>query len=1414
MPFHTSRANFPVHNNNAHATFRGALPAFRVTTWNCRSIWTVSDNTRRKKLSFLKSLASRCDVVCLQGTHISSGREHTFRSTFPDHHVYFCNKSRSSGGTLIMLQKSSPLALGSEFEFITGADMCPLHAGQTCSLRITNQAFRMHLWNMYLDPYSQCIRKQQIDDVAARISPAPHLVIAGDFNFTELPTDRTRLRPAATLPRAEPGVCTAWSRLMDKACIFEVEQNFPTYVSRAGDVTSRLDRAYTNTCTADAMTRDIFIELPSYREWISDHRPLCFSSIPKPQSNRSRIPQWVHQHPSFSRLVHGHFYADPRYDSPDPWARLDLLRESFWHAYRSPKRKCTASILTAEDRISVLCALYKEMNSHARTERVNYYLSLVPDARECIYLELTGHGLHWHFDRRAFDTVLNGAVQSDNSDEIAFLHTIGRNDPRFDSQKEHALKKLKRRRPANSCGLSSLLDPATNELTSDPPTVALLTRRYWQSVWDPPQTDETDLRFFVDDADIPGVPENFDWNISVEMVQNAVLNNKSSAPGPDGVPFSCYKCVDQISTSVLHFAITDLMSANPHPVPPDITLLNLIFIPKKPSAHHNGQPVYEPSGLRPISISHCCVRLISSVFRAQLDSICQQVVPDYQSGFISGRKINDAVTSVLDEFYSAVYDKTQLFNVLIDFKNAFSSVSHRFLVHTLRRLGFPPAWEFLLESFLLPGSHVFHFAGRVFDHARIRSGARQGDPCSPLLFILALHMFCHKLRHVPGLRIQAFADDLILIFRHQSRAWLTSVIRLFDRFHTASGLAVNLTKSVLLHSAPVTGAVAASFHNTHWGPLLSNSPPHTKYLGVPYGRTCSAGDVFANAVAKLRAELLHWRCCKTVYTERVTICNIFIVPILSYLGCFYLIPKALAKSLQSSLALFVQRFWYMPSQAQTLTAELLNIPAFHDIRTINIAAALRRTWDLPPNVLGADRRDFHPMSPSAHALAARMEWRDTVDPLDFEHWKAALPESISADPKRHQKAATACLRTSRAVRLLPENETWLFQRFLRWDLVDTAPSAFLVNIHALTDVRHRVTFLKIALNAVPTKLRTRHWIPHDSLACVFCGAMPDCVSHWPACDVLRDLADDVGATLSSDVLWLQLVPDIKSRAFICSVARICTDVNCSSYSFPRDRRSRIDMVQAWMAFYTSATPAKTPRPPRVLQYPDVTHATPPFVFHNNQYHQVLGYDSNAGGGGLVYVSDRSSTPVWVSPDRLYTSHTQRKIHAFCDGSCLNRRGGIGVTIVGLSFRPIDIALPVNPENFPFLDTDDATNNISEFCAVYALLRFLISAAPEISIPVYIFLDSRHVLRSLLGKDRGRRLVHVRWACEELYREARSCLRLYLFHIFAHAGHYFNERADQLASRALAGESFVNDHHPPYGLASAVRASQPLHYVDP
>lgn len=245
---------------------------------------------------------------------------------------------------------------------------------------------------------------------------------------------------------------------------------------------------------------------------------------------------------------------------------------------------------------------------------------------------------------------------------------------------------------------------------------------------------------------------------------------------------------------------------------------------------------------RPISLIHSFAKLFTKVLARRLAPHMNELVKPNKSAFIRSRLIHENFKAV--QLTAKFLNRRKVPSSLlkIDIAKAFDSVNWVFLLDLLQHLGFSRRWvnwiSIILSSastkVILKGS-----PGRRICHAR---GLRQGDPLSPLLFVLVMEVLNALFRLADGrgllkvlhplLRERAFmyADDVV-IFTSPDQQDLALIRAILDIFAGASGLKTNLNKCLI---SPIQCDLDATVA------LLSHFPGKVdpfsiKYLGIPLG---------------------------------------------------------------------------------------------------------------------------------------------------------------------------------------------------------------------------------------------------------------------------------------------------------------------------------------------------------------------------------------------------------------------------------------------------------------------------------------------------------------------------------------------------------------------------------------------------
>jgi hypothetical protein len=302
-------------------------------------------------------------------------------------------------------------------------------------------------------------------------------------------------------------------------------------------------------------------------------------------------------------------------------------------------------------------------------------------------------------------------------------------------------------------------------------------------------------------VDLDGLEAHFS-EAEVIAAIHAMPSNKS--PGPDGFTWDFYRyCWPSIKTDVM--AAMHAVWLGQDQGFEGLNAALLVLLPKKDAAH-------DLKDFRPISLVHSFARLLTKVMARRLAPRMDDLVDKNQTAFIRGRCIQDNFLLVKESVKLLHRRNIPSLLLKIDVAKAFDSISWSFLLSILRQHGFGPRWLRWITLLLRTANTSVLINGTAGDAFRHGRGLRQGDPISPLLFVIAMEVLSALFRTAEhagvladlssiGLRhrVSLYADDVIIFARPDSTE-LDAIWGILGCFGLASGLNANLAKS---SAAPV-----------------------------------------------------------------------------------------------------------------------------------------------------------------------------------------------------------------------------------------------------------------------------------------------------------------------------------------------------------------------------------------------------------------------------------------------------------------------------------------------------------------------------------------------------------------------------------------------------------------------------------
>jgi hypothetical protein len=306
------------------------------------------------------------------------------------------------------------------------------------------------------------------------------------------------------------------------------------------------------------------------------------------------------------------------------------------------------------------------------------------------------------------------------------------------------------------------------------------------------------------------------------------------APGLDGYGAHFFKSTWSIIKTDFLAAVWEFFYENSMYSAVNSTLVTLI--PK----HSAAKTIKE---YRPISCCTTIFKVISKILTMRLSKVLGSIISTSQAAFVPGQHIHDHILLAYELIRG--YSRkggTPKCMMQLDLQKAYDTVDWHALQHILREVGLPNQFIQWIMLGVTSVSYKFNIHGRHTGFMKARRGLRQGDPISPLLFVIAmeyLHRILQQLTKVPNFNFHSkcehlniinlsFADDL-LIFTRGDVISVELVMAKLQTFSQSTGLVVNPSKCKVYYG----GVDDLVKNNIRAVTSFADGSLPFRYLGIP-----------------------------------------------------------------------------------------------------------------------------------------------------------------------------------------------------------------------------------------------------------------------------------------------------------------------------------------------------------------------------------------------------------------------------------------------------------------------------------------------------------------------------------------------------------------------------------------------------
>ena len=134
------------------------------------------------------------------------------------------------------------------------------------------------------------------------------------------------------------------------------------------------------------------------------------------------------------------------------------------------------------------------------------------------------------------------------------------------------------------------------------------------------------------------------------------------------------------------------------------------------------------------------LKIVSKALAKRIKDVLPSIIGSEQTAYVKNRFIGEGGRLISDIL--EVTDTLNLngYMVTIDFEKAFDSLNHDFIMQVLVKFGFPEYFLDWIKILLCDQESCVVNDGTTTPYFKLERGARQGDPISAYLFIIALEV--------------------------------------------------------------------------------------------------------------------------------------------------------------------------------------------------------------------------------------------------------------------------------------------------------------------------------------------------------------------------------------------------------------------------------------------------------------------------------------------------------------------------------------------------------------------------------------------------------------------------------------------------------------------------------------------------
>lgn len=308
----------------------------------------------------------------------------------------------------------------------------------------------------------------------------------------------------------------------------------------------------------------------------------------------------------------------------------------------------------------------------------------------------------------------------------------------------------------------------------------------------------------TDKLEFPATPQNLEEDfppteLEIHETIKALKNNKAS--GEDSITAELLKWSEPKIIKDLQLLFENIWKTEKIPVEWKTALIHPL--------HKKGDK-QNVNNYRGVSLLPVAYKILSKILLNRVVETLDKQLGEYQGGFRKGRSCAEQIFNLKSIIRHRMLTSKPIIVSFIDFKKAFDCVDRETIDKVIREFGVKSKLANIIRETLTGTISKVKFMGEVSQSFEIKTGVRQGDGLSPLLFNCVLEKIVriwnfelknHKIepitlgRKTNGIKVNclAFADDFAILSENLTEAVIQ--INLLEKIANRTGLKISAEKT-------------------------------------------------------------------------------------------------------------------------------------------------------------------------------------------------------------------------------------------------------------------------------------------------------------------------------------------------------------------------------------------------------------------------------------------------------------------------------------------------------------------------------------------------------------------------------------------------------------------------------------------